>query len=142
MAHTAGNFSIIHQSEVQEGAEVLPAVWAMRCKCRIKTQEVYKWKAQLNFDGSRMIKGVHYDESFAPVASWGAIRLLLIMVLMHGWSTRQIDYDSAYTQAQVERELYMDIPKGFQIKQEDKSQYTLKIHKNIYGQKQASRVWD
>jgi len=46
----------------------------------------------------------------------------------------------AYAQAPVERDMYMEIPKGFEV--EGDGDYVLQIHKNIYGQKQAGHVWN
>ena len=46
----------------------------------------------------------------------------------------------AYTQAPVEKDMYMKILKGFEV--EEAGDFVLKIHKNIYGQKQAGRVWN
>jgi hypothetical protein len=46
----------------------------------IKTGKNKKWKARLNINSSRIQKGIHYDQTYAPVASWKPIRLLLIMV--------------------------------------------------------------
>ena len=57
------------------------------------------------------------------------------------WHTRQVDYVLAYPQAPVERELYMKVPMGFEVPVGKAEDYLLKIHKNIYGQKQAGRVW-
>jgi hypothetical protein len=97
----------------------------MKRKRRVKTREVYKWKARLAFDGSRQVEGVHYDQTYAPVASWETIRLLLAMVLRNGWKTRQLDYVLAFPQAPAERELYMKIPKG--IKVETEEEYVLRV---------------
>ena len=36
----------------------------------------------------------------------------------------------------------MEIPKGFEVGSGNKKDYALKIHRNIYGQKQAGRVWN
>jgi len=48
----------------------------------------------------------------------------------------------AYTQAPVERELYMGVPKGVTIANgHNRSKYTIRLNKNLYGQKQAGRVW-
>ena len=138
-----GNFALVHIDDVPEGASILPAVWAMRRKRRIDTGEIYKWKARLNIDGSKQIHGVNYWETYAPVASWSIIRLLLAMVITKKWKTRQIDYVQAYTQADAETDLlYMKIPKGFTIQDGDPNDYVLSIKKNIYGQKQAGRVWN
>jgi hypothetical protein len=89
----------------------------MRRKRRIDTREVYKWKARLNIDGSKQTKGVNYWETYAPVATWSSIRLILIHTLLNGWCTRQIDYVQAYLQANIETDLYMEIPKGFTVVQ-------------------------
>jgi hypothetical protein len=136
------NFSIIHRSSVPEGATILPTVWQMKRKRDIKTRKVKKWKARLNIDGSRMEKGKHYWETYAPVASWQSIRLLLILSALHSWHTVQLDFVLAFPQAPVETDLYMSIPKGFDIEGENKKDYVLKLHRNVYGQKQAGRVWN
>jgi hypothetical protein len=137
-----GNFTIVHRSTVPEGVKILPTVWQMKRKRDIKTRVVKKWKARLNIDGSKMEKGVHYSETYAPVASWNTIRLLLSLKAVHNWHTRQLDYVLAFPQAPVEKELYLYIPKGFDMEGGDTKNFVLKVHRNIYGQKQAGRVWN
>jgi hypothetical protein len=138
-----GNWRIIQRDTVPEGATILPAVWAMQRKRCISTGEVYKWKARLNLDGSKQIKGVHYWETYAPVASWPTIRLILTMAIIKNWYTKQIDYVLAYTQAKIETDnVYMKIPRGFEIPGSRPEEYVLKIDRNIYGGKAAGRVWN
>jgi hypothetical protein len=134
-------WEVVHRKEVPEGIKVLPSVWAMKRKRRIATREVYKWKARLNIDGSKQQYGLNYWETYSPVASWTTIRLLLVFTLIYGWKTKQIDFVLAYTQADVECDLYMEIPKGFEVVGEP-SDYVLKLKKNLFGQKQAGRVWN
>ena len=137
-----GNFSVIKRSEVPEGEKVLPTVWQMRRKRDIRTGIIKKWKARLNIDGSKMIKGKHYEHTYAPVASWTSIRLLLALVAIHNWHTVQLDYVQAFPQAPVEKDLYMEIPKGFEVEGgKSNKEHVLHLHKNLYGQKQAGRVW-
>ena len=94
-----GNFSIIKRNQVPKGSTILPCVWQMKRKRHIMTRKIKRWKARINVDGSRRTKGVHYDKLYAPVASWNAIHLLLTMILLHNWNTKQIDYVQAFTQA-------------------------------------------
>jgi hypothetical protein len=137
-----GVYSIIKKSKVPQGATILPAVWALRRKRDVRTGAIKKYKARCNIDGSRMIPGEHYDLTYAPVAGWTSVRLLLALVLLNNWYTVQLDYVLAYPQAPVERDLYMLLPKGFSIQGVDNPKdYVLHIHRNIYGQKQAGRVW-
>ena len=133
---------LVSIKEIPKGAAILPAVWQMKRKRRINTREVYKWKARLNIDGSRMVYKRDYDLTYAPVATWTSIRLLLIMDLIHGWHTVQLDYVLAFPQAPVERELYMHVPKGFEIEGALKGEYVFRLNRNLYGQKQAGRVWN
>ena len=136
-----GNWILILRSEVPSGEKVLPSVWAMRRKRKISTGEIYKWKARLNLDGGKQTKGLNYWETYAPVATWSSIRLILNMAARLGWQTRQLDFVQAYPQAPIETDLYMEIPKGFLVNG-DRTTYVLKLVKNIYGQKQAGRVWN
>ena len=136
------NYIIVKRSEVPEGASILPSVWQLRRKRDIRTRKIKKYKARLNVDGSRMKKGVHYDQTYAPVASWSTIRTLLILTAVNGWHTRQLDYVAAFPQAPVERELYMKIPRGVNIERGNTDDYVLKLNRNMYGQKNAGRVWN
>ena len=101
---------LTHINDVPKKATLIPAVWQMKRKRHIKTRMIYKWKARLYVYGSRMVHKRDYDQTYAPVASWNIIRLLLILVLVHSWHTIQLEYVPAFTQAPVDRNLYMKIP--------------------------------
>jgi hypothetical protein len=88
-----------------------------------------------------MIPGEHYNLTYAPVAGWTSVRLLLALVLLNSWYTVQLDYVLAYPQAPVEHDLYMLLPKSFSNQGVDNPKdYVLHIHRNIYGQKQAGNT--
>ena len=135
------NFRVIPRDTLPKGTKVLPGVWILKRKRKIATGEIYKWKARLNLDGSRQQKGVHFDQTYAPVASWAVVRLILILVLSWGWKARQLDYVMAFTQAPTERPMFMEIPKGYTISKGDPKDYVLEILANTYGARQAPRVW-
>ena len=134
-------FSIINRNQVPKGRTILPYVWKMKRKRHIKTRIIKCWKARLTVDGSRMKKCIHYDKVYAPVASWNSISLLLTMIVLHNWNTKHIDYVQAFTQASSDKYLYFEVPAGFEVEVGKKGEYALKLHKNVYGQKQAGRVW-
>jgi Reverse transcriptase (RNA-dependent DNA polymerase) len=69
------------------------------------------------------------------------VRLILILAVLQGWMTKQLDFVQVYPQAPVEQDLYIDIPKGCNIGREDASKWALQVLKNIYGQKQAGKLW-
>jgi hypothetical protein len=48
----------------------------------------------------------------------------------------------AYPQAPIKMDIYMELPQGIQTKHGNSKEYVLKLEKNIYGQKQAGRIWN
>jgi Reverse transcriptase (RNA-dependent DNA polymerase) len=68
--------------------------------------------------------------------------MVLVLVLLYTWTTVQIDFVLAYPQADVECDLYMKIPKDFEIDGHTRKTNALKLIKSLYGQKQAGRVWN
>ena len=136
------NFHLVKRTSLPNTATLLPAVWQMKRKRDIRTRAIKKYKARLNVDGSRMKQGIHYDLTYSPVAAWSSIRLILALAATHGWHTKQIDYVLAFPQAPVERPLYMEIPKGIEFEGKPASDWVFQLEKNVYGQKQAGRVWN
>jgi hypothetical protein len=101
---------------VPKGVKVLPSVWSMKRKRDIKTQQVYKHKARLNVHGGKQAYGKNYFEMYAPVVTWFSIRLLLVLSILNNWHTRQVDFVLAYTQADIEFDMYMELPMGIETK--------------------------
>jgi hypothetical protein len=48
----------------------------------------------------------------------------------------------AYPQAPIKIDIYMELPTGIHTKHGNYKDHILKLLANIYGQKQASRVWN
>jgi Reverse transcriptase (RNA-dependent DNA polymerase) len=136
-----GNWIVVHKDTLPEGVRILPAVWAMRRKRKVLDVTIYKWKARLHVDGGKQVYGLDYWETYAPVTSWGTIRTILTLSIINKWTVKQLDFVQAYPQAPIQQEMYMAIPKGFVVGT-DTDMYALKLLRNIYGQKQAGRVWN
>jgi len=46
------------------------------------------------------------------VAEWIIIWFVLVLAIINGWESLQIDYVLAYLQAPVKQDMCMEIPKG------------------------------
>ena len=86
------NYEVVPTSEIPAGATIISSLWQMRRKKYIITRKIKSYKDRLNLDGSRMVKGRNYDQTYASVASWNTIRLVFSMVLVHNWKTIQLYY--------------------------------------------------
>jgi hypothetical protein len=80
---------------------------------------------------------MNYNETYAPVVTWFSIRLLIVIGILSDWLLRQCNFIMAFPQAPIECNMYMELPQGIQVAEEDSMDYVLKLLKNIYGQKQA-----
>ena len=120
------------------GKKVLPGTWAFKRKL-FPDGRLRKCKARFCVRGDMQIEGVDYFETYAPVVQWSTVRALLIMSLVLGLETVQIDFSNAFCQADIEEEIYVEMPKDFgDSKGRD---MVLKLKKSLYGTKQAPRTW-
>jgi Reverse transcriptase (RNA-dependent DNA polymerase) len=132
---------LVRCNQVPEGVQVLPAVWAMKCKHHIAMCEIYKWKARLNIRGHMQKYGVHFWETYSLVVCWTTIRLCLVLALLGGWSTCPLDFVQVYPQAEVSTDnMFIEIPQGVDFAGRRKD-YCLYILQNISGGKDAGCRW-
>ena len=96
-------------------------------------------KARLVAKGYTQEFGVDFEESYAPVARMEAIRILLSYACHRRIMLFQMDVKSAFLNVFIKEEVYVEQPPGF----EDAKffNYVFKLHKTLYGLKQALRSW-
>ena len=63
--------------------------------------------------GDQQVEGVDYFESYAPVASWSTIRMLLTISLQKDWHIKQVYFDNAFVQAPLDKDVYILMPPIF-----------------------------
>lgn len=137
-----GNFTIMKRSKIPKNTTVLPAVWQMSRKHDIISCRILKYKAHLSIDESRMKNDIHYEETYAPVASWKSVRILTTLATALSWHTVQLNYVLAYPREPVERELYIKNSVGINVSKGNPKEFVLNVNQNVYGQKRAGRVWN
>jgi len=87
--------------------------------------------------------GENYWEMYSPVVNMISIKLILVIAKIHGLKSKSIDSMLAFPQADLDIDIWMELPIEFQMIEDlDHSQfYLLKLKKNLYGLKQASLNW-
>ena len=132
------HWELVQRKDLPVGAKTILSVWAFKRK-RHPDGEVYKHKARLNAHGGMQRWGVDYWETYAPVVNWISIRLLLILTVVHKLETKSIDFVLAFPQAELKRDVFMELPYGF--RHGKRGQFVLKLKKNLYGLAVASLNW-
>ncbi|GJT28097.1 putative ribonuclease H-like domain-containing protein [Tanacetum coccineum] len=88
----------------------------------------------------RAPRWIDYDEVFAPVARIEAIRLFLAFASYMGFMVYQMDVKSAFLYGEIDEEVYVTQPKGFEDPFHPKHVY--RVVKALYSLHQAPRAWD
>ncbi|GJS14583.1 putative ribonuclease H-like domain-containing protein [Tanacetum coccineum] len=121
-----------------EGKTAIRTKWILKNK-RDARGIVVRNKARLVAQGHRQEEGIDYDEVFAPVARIEAIRLFLAFASYMGFMVYQMDVKSAFLYGEIEEEVYVTQPKGFEDPHFPKHVY--RVVKALYGLHQAPRAW-
>ena len=95
-------------------------------------------KARLVAKKFHQRQGVDYEETFSPVAMLKSIRILLAIAAHYDYEVWHMDVKTAFLNDYVEEDIFMEQPKGFESEESSK---VCKLHRSIYGLKQASRSW-
>uniref|UniRef100_A0A8I6Y7V3 Integrase catalytic domain-containing protein n=1 Tax=Hordeum vulgare subsp. vulgare TaxID=112509 RepID=A0A8I6Y7V3_HORVV len=113
--------------------------WVYKLK-KDENGNVVKHKACLVAKGYVQRAGVDFEEVFAPVARLESVRLILALAAHQGWRVHHMDVKSAFLNGDLEEVVYVSQPPGFIAEGREREVY--KLHKALYGLRQAPRAWN
>jgi hypothetical protein len=133
--HAEGVMQVVRRADVPAGCKVLPLKWVFTEKFTAEG-ELDRLKARLVVQG--FLQSV-FGETFAPTSARPTLRVLLSLVAMQDWELRQLDVRTAFLQSELDDEVYVSAPPGFESG--EGSDVVFKLRKALYGLKQAPRAW-
>lgn len=115
---------------------VLKATWSFKNK-RDSTGHIARRKGRWCVKGFAQKAGLDYTETFAPVAMAKTFMTVLSIAAIMGWFIENWDVVTAYLNAKIDKEIYVEQPEGFAI-----DGRVCRLNKSLYGLKQAARNWN
>ena len=74
-----------------------------------------------------------YNKIFSPVVRHTSVRVLLAIDAHQDLELEQLDVKTAFLHGELEEEIYMSQPEGFQVP--GKEDYVCKLKRSLYGLK-------
>ena len=77
--------------------------------------------------------GLDYEQTFSPMAKITIVQVLLALAACKSCKLWQVDVKNAFLHGELDKDIYMEQPRGFESKIHP--EYVCKLKKAIYGLK-------
>lgn len=120
-----------------EGVRPLDAKWVYAIK-RHPDNSIDRLKARLCARGYKQRYGIDFNETFASVARYESVRIMIAVAIAKGLHIQAFDVQSAFLNAYLEEKVYMHQPHPFHNGNDDEVWLILRA---LYGLRQSSHEW-
>jgi transposase InsO family protein len=131
-------WDLVPRSELPKGANILPCKWVYKIKVD-ELGNVAQYKARLCPKGFRQKEGKDYFDVFAATGMYKTMRVALSLAAKWDHELDQLDIPQAFINADVEEDIYMELPEG--PYRDANPGMVCKLRKSLYGLKQSPRNW-
>jgi hypothetical protein len=112
------HWTIAHCSTVSRTAEPIQAIWSFKRK-QHPDGTLVKHKARLCAHGGMQRWGTNYWEAYSPVVNMVTVCLILLLARIYKLDSKAIDFALAFPQAELDIDIWMYLPIGFQVDTEN-----------------------
>ena len=93
--------------------KLISCKWAYEIMC-LSDGSIERYKTQPVARGFSQEYGLDYDETFSPVAKIIIVQVPPILAVNKDWKLWQMDMNNAFLHGELDREIYMNQPNGFE----------------------------
>ncbi|MBW0482653.1 hypothetical protein O181_022368 [Austropuccinia psidii MF-1] len=116
--------------------QILGTRWVFTTKSN-QQGDVICYKARLVVQGHRQVKGINFEETFAPTPTFETLWSIFAIASAYKWRVTTFDVTTAYLHSQLDEDIYIKAPLGVAVG----PGMVFKLNKALYGLKQAGRCW-
>ena len=98
-------------AQLPPGRDAISSKWVFKTK--VNADGSLRYKARLVVRGFEQREGLDYQETFAPVAKFTTVRVLLALAAHFDWEVHQMDVKKAFLYPKLQESVYMAPPEGY-----------------------------
>lgn len=117
--------------------KIIDGKWVYSMKETADSRTIYK--ARYVARGFTQTKGIDFHETFSPTVNMTTVRSVVQVSAQFDMKIHHLDMKSAYLNAEIDCEVYLERPKGFG---RDEGNTVWKLRKSLYGLRQSGRNWN
>jgi hypothetical protein len=121
------------------GRTCIPSGWNFKLKTD-KLGLPCRRKVRFFAQGYRQVKGIDYQESFAPVVRCDSLRVILAIAAARDLELIKLDVTTAFINGLIDEVVFIAQPEGYVVPGHELD--VCRLNKGIYGICQASRIWN
>ena len=123
--------------ELPEGRKAIPLAWVFKIKMNPDGSKRYK--ARIVMKGFQQREGVDFGDTYAPVAKWTSIRIILAITTILNWDLFHVDFETAFMIPKMDAEVYVRTIAGMQELTPEGN--IARMLKGVNGCKQGSKLF-
>ena len=133
-------WDLVPRSDLPKGRKPARSRWVYAIKFR-RDGTLDRRKSRFVVCGYSQRPGLDYERVFSSTMRATSFRILCAMAVQLGLQLEHIDITSAFTQAGIEEDIWVEPARGYETYDKHGNVMLLKLRKSLYGTKQASRNW-
>lgn len=119
------------------GKKILHSKFVLKKK-RNGDGTIVKYKARLVVCGNEDTENV--EENFSPVIDFTLVKLFLAIAVQRKWFIRQMDFENAFVNGNLDREVIVEFPK-YVYPDDVRRTSVMRLRKSLYGLREAPKIW-
>jgi hypothetical protein len=121
-----------------EGKSVVTSKWIYKIKHTVDGS-IERHKKRFVARGFSHAERIDYEDTFAHVARYTSIQMIISPATSMGWRVHQMDVKTTFLNGEIKEEIYIEQPYGFII--DEKDSHVCRLKMALYGIKQPPRAW-